>query len=1138
MTRTPADQAARDRVVSDFDTILLLEAGAGTGKTTVLVSRILALVRTGRATLDRVVAITFTEKAAGELKLRLREGIEDALARTHNDAERQRLLAASADLERAPVSTIHAFAAALLRERPFEARLDPGFQVAAEIAGERVLDDAWDAWFDERMSEADATLVRALTLGLKLKDLKQAAVRMTHERDVLGAAVPRPPFTTTKLRDRVREAVATLQPLKARCTNTDDDAYQQILRLEAFLNRADKASGLALERLLRELWVVANKGQQGNWKPKEACKDVKAELKALKDAKDAYETASDADLAWALRHVLRGFLDAYEARKRERAVVDYADLLLKARDVLRKELPVRRYFQKRFDYILVDEFQDTDPLQAQIALLLAEDPTKNPPADDWRKVTIKPGKLFVVGDPKQSIYRFRRADIAIYEEVKALIERSGGEVLPLTANFRTVPSVLDFVNERFEHVFKEPEDPKPRPLEAFRPEVARDGARTIALPLPKDRLPEPKERKVGDVLPVLAQTIAAFIRDITRERPWSIRDRATDSVRPARPGDVGLLVRKMTPDFIGPFEDALEAQGIPYRLVGGKEYYAREEVQALTAVLRAIDNPADRLAVFAALRSPFFGLSDDDVFQFVASGGILNALAPIKDGTRNADLVGRAFAILQSLHRRRRVEPPSAVIQGLFEKTRALVAFRLRAAGDQSVANLWKVLDVARAYEAAGPATLRAVVRFLQEEAQAGREEGDSPVGEQAGAQIEVLTVYKAKGLEYPLVIVADLLVDRRPQSSVVVRHATGEGWLKIGSFKPAGWEEALKEEERQQDAEERRLLYVALTRARDHLVIPCFPDQRRKAWLDDAIAGFAVDNREPPLGAKATTVLPDGRNGAAAVTWFDTKALEFGGEATSRPKTASAIDGTDADARKALVQEDAWESARKTRRKAARQISQRVVAATDTTREEDKEVEAPTAQPTNETEAEIALDGTPRALEGPTPRSARFGKLVHALLGHATTSDADLDPIAQALAPQFGLPPEDAKAAATLVARARTLPEIAAAETADQVYRELPFAVPMPDGTLATGVIDLAYRKKGEWTVMDFKTAHLANAGRAREAHGGQMATYRRSLAALTGAPVHAVLCLLRSGDLLDLSDQGASEARVGPSLAASRVH
>jgi ATP-dependent exoDNAse (exonuclease V) beta subunit len=269
---------------------------------------------------------------------------------------------------------------------------------------------------------------------------------MAHERDVLGQPTARPAFDATSLRDRLRKANASLKPLKTNCTNTDDDAYQQIERLEAVRDRADRADGLALERLSRELEVDAHKGQQGNWKPKEACKDAKAELKALKDAQGNYVTASNADLAAALRDRLRGFLDGYEALKRDRALVDYTDLLLKARDVLTHATPVRRYFQKRFDFVLVDEFQDTDPLQAQIAFLLAEDPKAEPAAEDWRHVRLAKGKLFVVGDPKQSIYRFRRADIAIYDEVKRLIEANQGEVLPLTANFRTVPSVLAFLD--------------------------------------------------------------------------------------------------------------------------------------------------------------------------------------------------------------------------------------------------------------------------------------------------------------------------------------------------------------------------------------------------------------------------------------------------------------------------------------------------------------------------------------------------------------------------------------------------------------------------------------------------------------------------------------------------------------------
>ncbi len=312
--------------------------------------------------------------------------------------------------------------------------------MAAEIAGERVLDDAWEAWFDARMREADPVLLRALTLGLKVPDLRGAAVRMAFERDILGRPVSRPPFSVAALRDRLREALATLAPLKGCCTDTGDAAFQEVLRLEAFCTRVERAEGLALERLLRELDVTYSRGQQGHWSSKDACRDVKAELKSVSEAQAAYVRASNADLAWALRDRLLSFLEAYEALKRDRAVVDFADLLLKARDVLTRSIPVRRYFQKRFDFILVDEFQDTDPLQAEIAFLLSEDP-EGAPAADWRTVKLAPGKLFVVGDPKQSIYRFRRADIAIYEEAKRLVEASGGEVLPLTANFRTVPSV-------------------------------------------------------------------------------------------------------------------------------------------------------------------------------------------------------------------------------------------------------------------------------------------------------------------------------------------------------------------------------------------------------------------------------------------------------------------------------------------------------------------------------------------------------------------------------------------------------------------------------------------------------------------------------------------------------------------------
>ncbi|MCM2254238.1 MAG: UvrD-helicase domain-containing protein [Vicinamibacteria bacterium] len=1113
MSRPPSDQDVRDRILNDFDTTFLLEAGAGTGKTTVLVGRILALVRAGRAPIDRIVAITFTEKAAAELKTRLREGLDEAVASAHDERERTRLAAAAADLERAPISTIHAFASALLRERPFEAGLDPQFQVAAEIAGERLREDVWERWLEARMTAGDPTFVRTLAFDVGLEGVRAAAWRMVAERDIAARPEPRAPFAIESLRERIAQALQVLRPLKSRCLDTADKAYESLERLEAFHERAARSEGVGLELWLRGLQVIGHLGQQGNWKPKETCGQVKVELKAVKEAHETWRAASDADLAWALRESLRGFLATFDQARHEHAVADFTDLLLLTRDVLAQSLPVRRYFQRRFDYVLIDEFQDTDPLQAQIAFFLAEDP-EAPPASDWSQVRLAPGKLFVVGDPKQSIYRFRRADIAVYEQARRRIEACGGLRLALDANFRTVPSIVAFVNEQFTDILSNEGDPEPRPLMPFRDEVARDGARTIALPVSLEGI-EGKPR-VGDVLPRLAATIAGFVDEITRVRPWSLRDRA-NGVRPAQPGDIGLLVRRMTPEFIGPFEEAFAERGIPYRLVGGKEYFARDEVQALTSVLRAIDNPADRLAVFAALRSPFFALSDDDLFRYVGSGGVLNPLAPVPDGAGRAERVGPAMGLLQALYRQRRMVAPSELIAMLFERSRALPAFRLRHGGAQAVANLWKVLDLARAYEASGPATLRSVVRFLETQREGGSEEGDSPVGQEAGRQLEVVTVHKAKGLEYPIVIAADLTYKQSHRVDAVVRHATGEAWFKVGSLKPAGWEEARAAELEQEAAQERRLLYVALTRARDHLVLPCYAGHREDGWLDQALAGFVVEGKQPPWGGRSAAWRNDGTPGQAEITWFDSRALAPAtGVEGAAPRLAS-IEGSEVEAWAGLIAEEAWTRERRERRRKARQPRRPALAATAAgappTSAED--VRPATTEVVDERSVELLDAHVPKA---PARTGGEFGRLTHALL--LLPRDADLAAMARALAPEYGFAAGDegVLAAATLAARAHDLPEIVEAGAADRVFREVPFAVPL-DGQLVTGRIDLAWRRDGAWKVVDFKTAAFSDETRAREVHGPQLRIYARALAALTGEPVSASLCLLASGRLVPIA-------------------
>jgi ATP-dependent exoDNAse (exonuclease V) beta subunit len=389
-------------------------------------------------------------------------------------------------------------------------------------------------------------------------------------------------------------------------------------------------------------------------------------------------------------------------------------------------------------------------------------------------------------------------------------------------------------------------------------------------------------------------------------------------------------------------------------------------------------------------------------------------------------------------------------------------------------------------------------------------------VGEQAGAQVEVLTVHKAKGLEYPIVVVADLLSGKPPTADVIVRHATGEGWLKIGGFAPVGWDEAKAAEAREQEAEERRLLYVALTRARDHLVIPCFPDQRRAAWLDDAIGGFAVDGREPAYGRRAPTIGREGGRGAAEVTWFDSRRLEPLEEPGRRVSATVAITGSEADARRALAAEAAWEDDRKERRKGAREVAPPMFAAAAPAAPPDEPADAdkPAADEAAAELADSAPDFAPRVAE---EHAAAFARLVHALLVAPIGSRAHDGTVARALAGQFGLGEAEAATAAALVARARELPEIAAAAAADVVYRDLPFAVPVR-GELAVGRIDLAYRKGRAWTVVDFGTAAFSDADEALAAHGPRLEACAAALATVAGASAPRALCLLGSGRLATL--------------------
>ena len=494
-----ADAEARRRILEDLDTTFFVEAAAGTGKTSALVSRIVSLLRTGRATLEQIAAVTFTEKAAGEMKLRLRAEIERVRSDPGASSEEcERLALSLSHLELASIGTIHAFCGDLLRERPVEARVGPLFEVASEDEARRLLDRAFDGWFQEVLAQPPEGVKRVLcrrARGLNRqgpRELLRSAVNNLKEHRDFSAAWRREDFERDEAIDEVMPVLERVAVL-ARDGQPRDYLTRNLQELLDFCDENQLRESVRgrdhdeLEAELRDLarlWSWRWKGPMGrqfaSGLPRAA---VVAERDAVKAQLEALLAAADADLAALLREELRPVIVAYEEMKQRAGRLDFLDLLLRARDLIREDQSVRGEVRSRFSHFFVDEFQDTDPLQAEILMLLAADDGSE---SDWRRANPVPGKLFLVGDPKQSIYRFRRADVAIYEDAKQHLLTRGAEVLHLSTSFRSLPSLQQAVNAAFAPHMSGGEGGTQAayvPLEPFR-EDASDRPSVVALPVP------------------------------------------------------------------------------------------------------------------------------------------------------------------------------------------------------------------------------------------------------------------------------------------------------------------------------------------------------------------------------------------------------------------------------------------------------------------------------------------------------------------------------------------------------------------------------------------------------------------------------------------------------------------------------
>jgi ATP-dependent exoDNAse (exonuclease V) beta subunit len=1145
-----------------LDQTIVVEAAAGTGKTTELVTRIVRVLATGRAAIHEVAAVTFTEKAAGELKLRLRGAVEVARTAAIGEAARH-LDAALRQLENAHVTTIHGFCAELLRERPVEAGIDPLFRVLTETQATRIFNGVFDLWLQDQLADPPEGVRRILRRRAwpsdeegSIEGLRKAGLELSEWRDFDGEWT-RPAFDRrARVDELAAEIVAVGDLLKDPASKYDalHQSTRPIWTLAEHVVRGESLSARDYDGLEAQFVSLARdrelsklrKGTGTQYRPGVARDAVWQAVERARASLAAFEMEANADLAALLRTDLRELIERYARAKTEAGVVDFLDLLLKARDLIVGHREARESFQRRFARIFVDEFQDTDPLQAEILMLLAAD---DPGVTDWQSVRPVPGKLFLVGDPKQSIYRFRRADVGVYQRVYARLVDVGARRVTLRSSFRARPNVQRTINAAFAPAMTGDalsQQAHYVGLEPTRAELIEQPS-VVVLPVPE---PYATQRIANSSIDrSLPDAVGAFVDWLIHDSGWQIDVRG--SLEPIAAGHICVLFRRFVSydvDVTRPYVEALEARGIPHLLVGGRSFHNRAEVEALRAALAAVERPGDELSVFAALRGPFFGIDDDTLLRYRARFRRfhpfrvpveLGAGAPAGDDVRSLRPVAEALELLRDLHGRRNRVPVAATITALFEATRVHVRFALEHSGEQVLANVLRIADLARQFEAEGGMSFRGFLEELDAQAETGRVE-EAPILEEGSDGVRLMTVHKAKGLEFPVVILADMTAKLRPAAAA--RYLDADRRLcavRLAGCAPDDLtRQGLLELERDA-AEGVRVAYVAATRARDLLVIPAVGDEERDGWLDTLNAAIypplpkrrspadglkddagapivmtrcpsfrsrdSVVNRPHGDPAAPATVSPGLHDfGGHHVVWWDPHALKLGISAPGGLRYADLIAKKDVAPGVIASGLERYEAWRVGRQRAIASGARPTIAVQQVTQR------AGGAAPAAVRDVEVLHVGAPRLHRG---RGRRFGTLVHSVLA-AVPLDADAVAIAALAASQARLleaSDEEVAAAAECVGTALAHPLMHRARVAAsqaRCRREAPVIYRSDDEVLLEGTIDLAFEDDAGWTVVDFKTDAASQADHTR--HRRQISHYMIAVERAMNRPVAGVLLYL----------------------------
>ena len=814
-----ADQAARDRIATDSATSLFVEAGAGSGKTHSLVKRIRHLVLNQGIELDAIAAITFTEKAAAEL----RERVRVELAR--HDTDRARI--ALEQVDTAAIETLHAFAARIIRQHPLEAGVPPRIDVVDAMGSQLSFERRWRRMRTRLFTEeAPPILVDAMGIvmatGTSLDQIRNLADALDRNWDRLTLDDDPQGIAPADIDRILRETDLIVDKLQD-CLDPDDKLAVKLEQLREWRTLvAAERDAFGWIPMIKLCPKMGNVGRAAAWRGGTAlCKEIKAAAAALRDEifPDVVDTYLDSAVRVVVRHLNEIVLDEAHTRRRT-GQLEFHDLLVLARKVLEKP-EVAAAAHQRFQRVLLDEFQDTDPLQIALAKQIVAGPDEA-------------GRLFTVGDPKQSIYRFRRADIKVYMRTRE--ETPHPDIVQLTTNFRSTRPIIDWVNQVFgalmqpipdvqpEYVSLEPAPGRPtwdlsygpQPFVFSDQDAPVDDEQSLA---PADVT---RARESRDVAKIIATAV---------EKRWckELFNGTNYDHTSLQWKDICILIPSRT---VLPFlEKSLDAAGIEFRSEASSLLYSTQEVHDLLLASRALANTADEAALVGALRTPLFGCGDDDLLRWKASGGQWNFFINAPEGLDDSP-VAAAFAYLHSVHLDLGSLNPATLLSRLATDRRVFEV----SMDSPRHRDVWRrlrfVIDQARAWYAEDRGSLRDYLDWADTQADENARVTETVLPEIGVNAVRIMTIHAAKGLQFPMVVVAGMSGGFRTQPD----HALWDDDNKLQAYisadaKSKGYDDARAIEKIHDEAEKIRLLYVACTRAESHLAVSGYVAPRGQCW-------------------------------------------------------------------------------------------------------------------------------------------------------------------------------------------------------------------------------------------------------------------------------------------------------------------